>query len=159
MQPKNVHFFTCSHISFCTSLDCTGRCCFFFFPHKLKVCGNPASSKSIAIIFPHRICSLHVSLNILVIFSSVQLLCRVRLFATPWTTACQASLPITTSWSLLRLMSIETVMPSNHRILCRPLLLLPSIPPSNRVFSNESTLRMRWMDKALELQFQHQIFH
>ena len=64
--------------------------------------------------------------------------------ATPWAAACQASLSITNSWSSLRLMSIESVMPSNHLILCRPLLLLPPIPPSIRVFSNESTLRMRW---------------
>ena len=77
-------------------------------------------------------------------FSSVQLLSRVRLFATPWTAARQASLSITTSWSLLKLMSIESVMPSNHLILCRPLLLLPSIFPSNRVFSNESALLIRW---------------
>ena len=77
-------------------------------------------------------------------FSSVQLLSRVRVFATPWTTACQASLSITNSWSLLKLMSIESVMPSNHLILCRPLLLPPSISPSIRVFTNESVLRMRW---------------
>ena len=68
----------------------------------------------------------------------------VQLFATPWTAACQASLSITNSWSLLKLMSIELVMPSNHLILCHPLLLLPSIFPSNRVFSNESVLCIRW---------------
>ena len=77
-------------------------------------------------------------------FSSVQSLSRVRLFATPWITAHQASLSITNSWSSLRLTSIESVMPSSHLFLCRPLLLLPPIPPSIRVFSNESTLRMRW---------------
>ena len=77
-------------------------------------------------------------------FSSVQPLSRVRLFATPWIAARQASLSITNSWSSLRLMSIESVMPCSHLILCRPLLLLPPIPPSIRVFSNESTLRMRW---------------
>ena len=77
-------------------------------------------------------------------FSSVQSLSRVRLFATPWIAACQASLSITNSWSSRRLMSIESVMPSSHLTLCRPLLLLPPIPPSIRVFSNESTLRMRW---------------
>ena len=77
-------------------------------------------------------------------FSLVKSLSCVRLFATPWTTACQASLSITNSWSLLKLMSIELVMPSNHLILCRPLLLLPSIIPSIRVFSNESLLRIRW---------------
>ena len=77
-------------------------------------------------------------------FSSVQSLSRVQLFATPWISACQASLSITNSQSSLRLMSIESVMPSSHLILCRPLLLSPPIPPSIRVFSNESTLRMRW---------------
>ena len=76
--------------------------------------------------------------------SSVQLLSCVRLFATPWTSACQASLSITNSRSSPKPMSIESVMPSNHLILCNPLLLLPSIPPSIRVFSNESTLHMRW---------------
>ena len=77
-------------------------------------------------------------------FGSVQLLSPVRLSATPWIAAHQASLSITNSQSLLKLMSIESVMPSNHLILCRPLLLLPSIFPSIRVFSNESALRMRW---------------
>ena len=77
-------------------------------------------------------------------FSSVQPLSHVRLFATPWTAACQASLSITKSWSLLRLISIELVIPSNHLILCHPLLLLPSIFPSIRVFSNESVLHIRW---------------
>ena len=76
-------------------------------------------------------------------FSSVAL-SPVRLFATPWIAACQASLSITNSWSSLRLTSIESVMPSSHLILCRPLLLLPPLPPSIRVFSNESTLRTRW---------------
>ena len=77
-------------------------------------------------------------------FSSVQSLSRVRLFATPWIAAPQASLSITNSRSSIRLTSIESVMPSSHLILCRPLLLLPPIPPSIRVFSNESTLHMRW---------------
>ena len=77
-------------------------------------------------------------------FSSVQSLSHVRLFATPWITACQASLSITNSWSLPKLMSIELVMPSNHLILCQPLLLLPSIFPNIRVFSNGSALRIRW---------------
>ena len=77
-------------------------------------------------------------------FSSVQSLSCVWLFATPWTAAHQASLSITNSWSLLKLKSIESVMPSNHLILCRPLLLLPPIPPIIRVFSSESTLHMRW---------------
>ena len=77
-------------------------------------------------------------------FSSVQFLSRVGLFATPWIAAHQVSLSITNSWSLLKLTSIESVMPSSHLILCRPLLLLPPIPPSIRVFSSESTLHMRW---------------
>ena len=76
---------------------------------------------------------------------SIQSLSRVRLFATPWTAACQASLSFTISHSLLKLMSIESVMPSNHLILCHPLLLLPSIFPSSRVFSNESVLCIRWL--------------
>ena len=75
---------------------------------------------------------------------SVQLLSRVQLFATPWTAARQASLSITNSRSSLRLTSIESVMPSSHLILCHPLFLLPPLPPSIRVFSNESTLCMRW---------------
>ena len=95
-------------------------CFFFFFPFWVVLC----------------ISSVH--------FSSAQLLCRVRLFATPWIAARQASLSITNSRSWPRLTSIESVMPSSHLILCRPLLLLPPIPPSIRVFSNESTLRMRW---------------
>ena len=77
-------------------------------------------------------------------FSSVQSLSHVRLFATPWIAAHQASLSITNSQSSLRLTSIKSVMPSSHLILCHPLLLLPPIPPSIRVFSSESTLRMRW---------------
>ena len=81
---------------------------------------------------------INVSLSLL------QLLSRVQLFATPWTAALQASLSITNSWSLLKLMSIESVMPSNHLILCRPPLPLPSIIPSIRVFSNDSVLHIRW---------------
>ena len=77
------------------------------------------------------------------LFSSVQWLSRVRLFATPWVTELQAS-QLTNSRSSLKLMSIKSVMPSSHLILCHPLLLLPPIPPSIRVFSNESTLHMRW---------------
>jgi len=80
----------------------------------------------------------------LVQFSSVQSLSRVWLFVTPWIAAHQASLSITNSRSSLKLMCIESVMPSSHLILCRPLLLLPPIPPSIRVFANQSTLRMRW---------------
>ena len=77
-------------------------------------------------------------------FSSVQLFSHIQLFETPWTAARQASLSITNSRSLIKLMSIELVIPSNHLILCRPLLPLPSIFPSIRVFPNESTLHMRW---------------
>ena len=77
-------------------------------------------------------------------FSLVQLLSHVPLFATPWTAGRQASLSITNSWSLIKLMSIESVMPSNHLILCRALLLPPSIFPSIRVFSNESAPRIKW---------------
>ena len=77
-------------------------------------------------------------------FSSVQLLSRVQLFATPWTAALQAFLSITNSWNLLSLMALESVTPSSHLILCHPLLFPPSILPSIRVFSNESVLRIRW---------------
>ena len=89
-------------------------------------------------------------------FSSVQLLSRVHLFVTPWTTALQASLSITNSRSLPKLMSPESVMPSSHLILCHPLLLLPPIPPSIRVFFNESTSRE--VAKVLEFQLQHGSF-
>ena len=86
---------------------------------------------------------------------SVQFLSPVWLFVTPWTAACQTSLSITKSWSLLKLMSIELVVPSNH-LICHP-LLLPSVFPSIRVFSNESVLHIRWA-KVLEFQLQHQSF-
>ena len=76
--------------------------------------------------------------------SSVQMLSCVQLFTTPWTAACQASLSITNSWSLLKLMSIKSVIPSGHLILCHPLLLPPSIFPRIRVFSNELVLHVRW---------------
>ena len=82
--------------------------------------------------------------NVSLQFSSVQLLSRVRLSVTPWIAVHQASLSITSSRSLLKLMSIESVMPSSHLILCRPLLLMPPVPPSIRVFSNESILHIRW---------------
>ena len=91
------------------------------------------------------------------LFSSVQSLSHVWLFATPWITTRQASLSITISRSSLRLTSIESVTPSSHLILCRPLLLLPPIPPSIRVFSSESTLRMRW-PKYWSFQLQHHSF-
>ena len=87
---------------------------------------------------------LFTPILVLTLISSVHSLSCVRLFATPWTVACQASLSITNSRSLLKFMSIKSVMPSNHLILCRPFLLPPSIFPSIRVFSNESVLHIRW---------------
>ena len=84
----------------------------------------------------------------------VQSLSHVRLFATPWTAASQASLSITNSRGSLKLMSIKSLMPSSHLILCRPLLLLPSIIPSNRVFSNESALCIRWSKYYFQLHHQ-----
>ena len=90
-------------------------------------------------------------------FSSVQSLNRVWSFVTPWITARQASLSITSSRSSFRLMSIESLMPSSHLILCRPLLLLLLVPPSIRVFSNESTLCMRW-PKYWSFSFRHHSF-
>ena len=86
----------------------------------------------------------HCNIVKVIPFSSVQLLSHVQLFATPLIAACQASLSITNSRNSLKLTSIESVMPSSHLILCHPLFLLPPIPPSIRVFSNESTLRMKW---------------
>ena len=86
----------------------------------------------------------HPFLVYISLISSVQLLSHVQLFVTPWTAACQASLSITNTWSLLKLMSTELVMPSNHLILCHPLLLMASIFPSIRVFPNESALPIRW---------------
>ena len=88
--------------------------------------------------------ALQIISNLSVQFSSVQSLSHAQLFATPWIAARQASLSITNSWSSPRPTSIESVMPSSHLILCRTLLLLPPIPPSIRVFSKESTLRIRW---------------
>ena len=90
-------------------------------------------------------------------FSSVQLLSRVQLFAMPWTATRQAFLFITNSQSLLKLMSSESVMPSNHLILCHPLLLPPSIFPSIRVFSDETVLHIRW-PKYWSFSFNHQSF-
>ena len=100
-------------------------------------------SVSSSVLNPTDSVAFSALLHNIVQFSSVQSLSRVRLFATPWTAARQASLSITNSRSSLKLTSIESVIPSSHLILCRPLLLLPPIPPSIRVFSNESTLRMR----------------
>ena len=113
---------------------CNYRVCYLFFIKLLLFYNN---------IFQTLAHGQHISVRH-VQFSSVQSLSRVRLFATPWIAAHQASLSITNSRSSLKLMSMESVMPSSHLILCRPLLLLPPIPPNIRVFSNESTLRMKW---------------
>ena len=106
------------------------------FVSKISIC--------VGAIFTTDIDSFASGIFFTVLFSSVQSVSRVWLFATPWIAACQASLSITNSWRSLKLMSIESVMASSHLILCRPLFLLPPIPPSIRVFSNESTLHMRW---------------
>ena len=114
----------------------------FFVVQLLHLCMT--TGKTIALTtwtFVSKVVSL--IFNTLSQFSLVQSLNRVWLFAIPWTAACQASLSITNCWSLPKPMSIETVMPSNHLILCHPLLLLPSIFPSIRVFSNESALCIR----------------
>ena len=105
---------------------------FFFFPLMFFI--KPLSSVVVKLLYT----------CIKIYISSVQSLSRVRLFATPRIAARQASLSIINSQSSLKLMSIELVMPSSHFILCRPLLFLPPIPPSIRVFSNESTLHMKW---------------
>ena len=113
------------------------RCCLF-------TCISLVLAHNRALI---NICWMHTGENVWIIglisYSSVQLLSRVWLFVTPWTAACQADLSITNSQSLLKLMSIESVMPSNHLILCRPLLFLPSTFPNIRVFSNESVFHIR----------------
>ena len=114
------------------------------YPEKLSwwvsECGSGARSPAKRDHFPTcpRFCAKHHAYIL-----SVQFSC-IRLFVTPWTATCQASLSITNSWSLLKLVSIASVMPSNHLILCCPLLLLPSIFPSVRVFSDESILHIRW---------------
>ena len=95
-------------------------------------------------------CTSETNTALQIQFSSVQSLSCVQLFATPWITARQASLSITNSRSSIRLTSIKAVMPSSHLILGRPLLLLPPMPPSIRVFSNESTLRMRWPNTSIK---------
>ena len=102
-------------------------------------------------LWPRLKAQVWLTSSIFILFSSVQSLSRVQIFATPWIAACQVSLSNTNSWSLLKLVSIELVMPSSHLILCCPLLLLPPIPPSIRVFSNELThwlmqpmSHMRW---------------
>jgi len=113
--------------------------------YNLKFKGSPPLAHNLQVLSSSPLVptwnSIMVKINQL---SSVQLLSRVRLFKTPWTTACQASLSITNSRSLPKHMSIELVMPSNHLILCHPLLLLSSIFSSIRVFSNESALHIRW---------------
>ena len=101
--------------------------------------------KVIFIFFEVIFKEIHSSIHLFSHLSSVQSLSRVQLFASPWITACQASLSITNTRNSLKLMSIESVMPSSHLILYRPLLLLPPIPPSIRVFSNESILCMSWL--------------
>ena len=107
--------------------------------------GFPSGSEWLFISLNHKVVTASRKFCICFIYTaSVQSLSCVCLFVTPWTTARQASLSITNSRSLLKLMSIESVMPSNHLILCHPLLLLPSIFPSIRVLSNESVLRVRW---------------
>ena len=117
-----VPYFTRNDLSTFSPVACLGITSYFFMVEKYcTVYMNPISS-----------------------VQSVQSLSHARLFVTPWIAACQASLSITNSWISLKLTSIESVMPSSHLILCRSLFLLPPIPPSIRVFSNESTLRMRW---------------
>ena len=106
---------------------------------------HPVLSPSSPTLWIHRGREKHCAHYKKVTFSSVQSLSGLQLFATPWTAAQQTSLSITNSLSLLTLMSNELVMPSNHLILCSPLLLPPSIIPSIRVFSNKSVLRIRWL--------------
>ena len=110
----------------------------------MRVCdmSQAVSPNLYQLLCPFHLASLEEKLS--PTFTSVQLLSHVQLFVTPWIAAHQGSLSITNSRSSLKLTSIESVMPSSHLNLCRPLLLLPPIPPSIRVFSNESTLRMRW---------------
>jgi len=106
---------------------------------------EPFSTISLNLFYAHFPFGMCLVISVwITCFSSVQSLSRVWLFATPWTAAHQASLSITNSWSLPKPMSIESVMPSSHLILCHPLLLLPSIFPSIRVFSHESALHIRW---------------
>ena len=114
--------------------------CEFWLSHWLAV--PPSLSLSSDSLFPERILKSDQLMTLQI--RSDQSLSRVRLFATPWIAACQASLSITNSQSSLRLTSIESVMSFSHLILCRPLLFLPPIPPSIRVFSSQSALHMRW---------------
>ena len=137
------HYIPYSSVNFCSVAQSCPTLC---DPMDCSTPGPPVHHK---LPEPNKIKPVTVSTEVVVhihsgIFSSVQSLSRVWLFATPWIAACQASLFITNSRSSLRLKSIESVMPSSHLILCHPLLLLTPIPPSIRVFSNESTLCMRW---------------
>ena len=113
-----------------------------YFGYKSSIRQTHVRIFNLGLAFHFNIC--YILFNRCVFSHSVQLLCHVQLFATPWTAACQASLSITNSQSLLKLMSTESVIQSNDLILCRSLLLLPSILPSIRVFSNESLLCIRW---------------
>ena len=111
-----------------------------------NLCGHKDSdtTERLTLSLSRLIKAVHYPIIITIQFNSVHSLSHVRLFATPWTAARQASLSIANSRSLLKIMSIKSVMPSNHLILCRPLLLPPSIFPSIRVFSNESVLHIKW---------------
>ena len=124
-----------SHCGYCS----VTKSCPTLQPHGLQLARHPCPSLTPGAC--SNSCSLSWWSSLL---QSVQLLSRVWLFATPWTVTRQASLSVTNSWSLLKLMSIESAMPSNHLILCHPLLLLPSISPSISIFSNVSVLRIRW---------------
>ena len=120
---------------------------FFIFWYLLPQCKQLSHATGIISYLPHSsfiFLPPHLDINIKREFSSVQSLSHVQLFESPWIAARQAYLSIANSRSSLRLTSIESVMPSSHLILCRPLLLLPPIPPRIRVFSNEPALRMRW---------------
>ena len=135
----------------CLRLSSTQRIFFLskvsgtFFPHVRQISTSLGIENFYLMLSGMKIYKWKFNLEVtLVKHSSVQLLSHVRLFVTPWTAACQVSLSITNSWSLLKLMSIESVMPANHLILRCPLLLLPSIFPSIRVFSDESVFRIRW---------------
>ena len=127
------------HISFyCNPFYCDSQQLHFFFQIEgLKVC-TPVSSKSIVLFLQHLLTFCHI-----LVVVAVQLLSCVQFFATPWTAARQASLSFTISQSLLKLMSIESMMPSSHLILCCPLLFLPSIFPSIKVVSSELSLCIR----------------
>ena len=136
LEWESVVTYGCDWIS--SGLHCTiiDSCLCLVFPMDTKFLQGDTIVQSLSVLY-------HIWNRIR--FSSVQSLSRVRLFVTPWITARQASLSITNSRSSLKLMSIESVRPSSHLIRCRPLLLLPPIPSSIRVFSNESTLCMRWL--------------